>query len=248
MSFFSALLDLFRNLGNDDKWKVMIDHLGGPNALYALLFAIIFAETGLVVTPFLPGDSLLFGLGAVGVRNIGINLPLITVLLIIAAVIGDTVNYYIGFKLGPKVFNREEKAPGERGLKDKLLNKKHLLRAQEFYERYGGKTIILARFVPVVRTFAPFVAGVGKMNYFRFAMYNVIGAILWVGLCVGAGMWFGQYKVVQERFELVILMIVFISLLPMIIEFIRAKRASKAGGSAIVEVATIGESEPTSIK
>ena len=204
--------------------------------VYALLFLIIFAETGLVVTPFLPGDSLLFAVGAIGARkDIGINLPLVTALLIIAAVIGDAVNYWIGYRLGPAVFKRED---------SKLLNKKHLLRAQEFYEKYGGKTIILARFVPIVRTFAPFVAGVGKMNFFRFWMFNIIGGIAWVLICVIAGYYFGALPWVKKNFELVIVAIVVISVLPMVVELIRARQAAKRGGSAVVEAATIGKSEP----
>src|SRR5688572_18252507 len=190
MEFLRKLYDLLRHLGEDAKWQAMIDYIGVGN-LYAVLFLIVFAETGLVVTPFLPGDSLLFAIGALGARGIGIDLPLVTGLLIVAAVLGDAVNYWIGYKLGPAVFKRED---------SKLLNKKHLLRAQEFYEKYGGKTIILARFVPIVRTFAPFVAGVGKMNYFRFAMYNVIGGIAWVLICVGAGVIFGEMEFVKKNF------------------------------------------------
>src|SRR6201991_2052846 len=167
--------------------------------VYGILFAIVFAETGLVVTPFLPGDSLLFAIGALGARGIGINLPLITALLIVAAILGDAVNYWIGYKLGPAVFKRED---------SKLLNKKHLVKAQEFYEKYGGKTIILARFVPIVRTFAPFVAGVGRMNFFRFWIYNVIGGIAWVLICVGAGRLFGNIPFVKKNFEVVIVAIV----------------------------------------
>ena len=190
----------------------------GPYKLYAVLFLIIFAETGLVVTPFLPGDSLLFALGAISAHEQSpINLPLISVLLIIAAVLGDAVNYWIGHRLGPKVFTREN---------SRLLNKKHLLRAQEFYEKYGGKTIILARFVPIVRTFAPFVAGIGNMGYARFFLYNVVGAIAWVLICVWAGYFFGTWSFVQKRFELVIVAIVIISCLPMAIEFLRARRAA----------------------
>jgi membrane-associated protein len=244
-AFFQKVYELlFGGLGSDEKWNAVIQHVG-INNLYLVLFAIVFAETGLVVTPFLPGDSLLFALGAIGVREgIGINLTVATILLIIAAILGDAVNYWIGYKLGPKVFKHDDSAePGKRKWTDKLLNRKHLLRAQEFYEKYGGKTIILARFVPVVRTFAPFVAGVGKMNYFRFALYNVVGAIAWVVICVGAGVLFGQTKIVREKFELVIVGIVFVSVLPMLVEFIRARRASKAGGSAVVEATTIGQSE-----
>jgi len=179
----------------------------------------LFAETGLVVTPFLPGDSLLFALGAIGASpNSPVNLPLISILLIIAAVLGDAVNYWAGYRIGPKVFTREN---------SRLLNKKHLLRAQEFYEKYGGKTIILARFVPIVRTFAPFVAGIGKMGYTRFAIYNVVGAIAWVLICTFAGYFFGRIPFVQKRFELVIVGIVVVSCAPMAVEYILARRRAK---------------------
>src|SRR5436305_3628189 len=214
MEFFRKLYALLRHLGEDQPWRDMIAYLG-PTNLYIVLFAIVFAETGLVVTPFLPGDSLLFALGAVGRRGVGINLPVATVLLMFAAVLGDAVNYWIGYRIGPKVFTRES---------SRLLNKKHLLRAHQFYEKYGAKTIILARFVPVVRTFAPFVAGVGRMNYFRFALYNVIGGIAWVLICVLSGYAFGSIPFVKKHFELVIVGIVILSVLPMAVEFIRAWR------------------------
>lgn len=233
MEFFSRLYDLLRHLGEDAKWRAMIDYVGTPT-LYAVMFAIIFAETGLVVTPFLPGDSLLFAIGAIGARGVGINLPLITVLLIVAAVLGDAVNYWIGYKLGPAVFRRED---------SRLLNKKHLLKAQEFYEKYGGKTIILARFVPIVRTFAPFVAGVGKMNFFRFWLFNVTGGIAWVVICVAAGYLFGGFEFVKKRFELVIVAIVVISVLPMVFEFWKARQAAKRRGFAVAEATTA--TEPT---
>ncbi len=235
MEFLLKLYDLLRHLGDDSKWRAMVEYVGQPT-LYVVLFLIIFAETGLVITPFLPGDSLLFAIGAIGAREaIGINLPFISALLIAAAIIGDAVNYWVGFKLGPAVFNRED---------SKLLNRKHLVRAQEFYERYGGKTIILARFVPIVRTFAPFVAGVGRMNFFRFWVYNIIGAILWVVICVTAGFYFGGFDIVKQNFELVILAIIFISLIPMLVEIIRAQRASnRPGASNILEATTIGKSE-----
>jgi membrane-associated protein len=232
--FFSLLFDLLRNLGDDAKWNALVQHIG-LTPLYVVLFGIVFAETGLVVTPFLPGDSLLFAIGAIGARDIGISLPWVTVLLIVAAIIGDAVNYWIGQKFGAALFTRED---------SKLLNKKHLVRAHEFYEKYGGKTIILARFVPVVRTFAPFVAGMGKMSYTRFAIYNVVGAILWVLTCVFAGYFFGQFAIVKKNFELVVLAIIAISLLPLVIEFINARRAAKLGGSAVVEATTIGQTEP----
>ena len=200
----------------------------GPNKLYAVLFLIIFAETGLVVTPFLPGDSLLFALGAIS-SDAGspINLPLITVLLIVAAVLGDAVNYWAGYRIGPKVFTREH---------SRLLNKKHLLRAQEFYEKYGGKTIILARFVPIVRTFAPFVAGIGKMSYPRFAVYNVAGGAVWVVAFLVAGWWFGGLETVQKNFHLVIGAIIVISVLPPIIEAIRLRLAGRKPGPSTHEV------------
>lgn len=235
MELLRLLYDLLRHLGDDSKWRALFDYVGEPT-LYFILFAIVFAETGLVITPFLPGDSLLFAIGAIGAREaIGIDVPLISVLLIVAAIIGDAVNYWAGYKIGPAVFKRED---------SKLLNKQHLLRAQEFYEKYGGKTIILARFVPIVRTFAPFVAGVGKMNFFRFWAYNIIGAICWVTICVSAGYYFGQFQVVQKNFELVIIAIILISLIPVAVEFIRAKRVSgQPGASAVLEATTIGQSE-----
>lgn len=208
--------------------------------LYAILFAIVFAETGLVVTPFLPGDSLLFAVGAVA-ANAGspINLGLTMVLLIFAAVLGDAVNYAIGYRVGPKVFSREDSW---------LLNKKHLVEAQAFYDRYGGKTIIIARFVPIVRTFAPFVAGIGRMNYARFALFNVIGAVVWVTGFLGAGWWFGGREVVQKNFKLVILAIIVISVLPAAFEFVRGWLAARRGRSALVEATTfepVPPEEPT---
>lgn len=207
-------------------------HFCGP-WLYVVLFAIIFAETGLVVAPFLPGDSLLFALGAVAANpDSPISLLWTGVLLIIAAVLGDAVNYSIGYRVGPKVFSRED---------SKLLNKKHLLEAQRFYEKYGGKTIILARFVPIIRTFAPFVAGIGKMNYFRFAVFNVTGGILWVASFLIAGWWFGGREIVQKNFKLIIVAIIVISVLPAVIEFLKARAAAKRGESSVVEATNIGE-------
>jgi membrane-associated protein len=168
-----------------------------------------------------------------GARDIGINLPLATVLVIIAAIVGDAVNYWIGYKLGPAVFKRED---------SRLLNKKHLLRAQEFCEKYGGKTIILARFVPVVRTFAPFVAGVGRMNFFRFWLFNIVGGVAWVLICVTAGYFLGSIPFVKKNFELVIVMIVVISVLPMVVELWQARRAARRKGFPLGEGTTVGES------
>ncbi len=260
MEFFSKLFDLLRHLGDDEKWRMMIDYIGVA-PLYVVLFAIIFAETGLVVTPFLPGDSLLFAIGAIGARGIltGGELPVLIVLLIVAAIVGDAVNYWIGYKLGPAVFKEDDEestdSPGDpsqanderplrkKSLKSRLLNRKHLLKAQEFYEKYGGKTIILARFVPIVRTFAPFVAGVGKMNFLSFWMFNIVGGIAWVLICVGAGYAFGNVSFVKKHFEVVIIAIIVISVLPMAIEFLRARQAARRGESAVVEAATIGKTE-----
>jgi membrane-associated protein len=187
--------------------------------LYAVLFLIIFAETGLVVTPFLPGDSLLFAVGAVAAHpESPIRLGIVAILLVFAAVLGDAVNYYVGYRLGPRVFSREDSW---------LLNKKHLQKAHDFYEEYGGITIILARFIPIVRTFAPFVAGIGKMSYRRFGVYNIVGGTVWILLFLLAGWWFGAQEVVQKNFKLVILAIIVISVLPGIYEYIRV-RAKKA--------------------
>ena len=186
---------------------------------YAVLFAIIFAETGLVVTPFLPGDSLLFAAGAFCAKpETGLNVHLMAVLLFIAAVIGDTVNYWIGAKLGPAVFKREDSM---------FLRKKHLDRAHAFFEKYGGRAIILARFVPIVRTFVPFVAGVGKMTYSRFIAYNIIGGFIWIGFFIYAGFMFGNQPFVQKNFKLVILAIIILSVLPMVFEGWRAWKESR---------------------
>jgi membrane-associated protein len=204
--------------------------------LYVVLFLIIFAETGLVAFPFLPGDSLLFAVGAVAASpSSPINLPLTAILLIVAAVSGDAVNYAIGYRLGPRVFHYDDSW---------LLNKKHLEEAHRFYERYGGKTIILARFMPLVRTFAPFVAGIGSMSYAKFAVYNVIGGSLWIISFLLGGWWFGGREVVQKNFKLVILAIIVISILPAAIEFFRSwmkgRRSKPAPVPAEVDEAAVG--------
>jgi membrane-associated protein len=186
---------------------------------YALLFAIVFAETGFVVTPFLPGDSLLFAAGAFCAKpETGLNVHLMALLLFVAAVIGDTVNYWIGAKIGPAVFKREDSV---------FLRKKHLERAHAFFEKYGGRAIILARFVPIVRTFVPFVAGAGRMTYSRFIAYNIIGGFAWIAFFTYAGFFFGNQPFVQKNFKLVILAIIFISVLPMVFEGWRAWRESR---------------------
>jgi membrane-associated protein len=191
--------------------------------VYVLLFAIIFCETGLVILPILPGDTLLFAIGALcagpsHVLDIGVSIPA----LLVAAVLGDAVNYSVGRAIGPKVFTSQT---------SKLLNREHLLRTQAFYERYGGKTIIIARFIPIVRTFAPFVAGVGKMQYRRFFSFNVVGAIAWIVLATGAGYLFGGIEFVHKHFELVVLAIVALSLAPAVVEYLRERgRVAKAAG------------------
>ena len=187
--------------------------------VYGMLFAVIFAETGLVVTPFLPGDSLLFAAGAIAAMG-GMNVWVLILVLWVASVLGDAVNYSVGKYIGPRVFRPE----GRTGLLARLLNPKHLERTHEFFETYGGKAVVMARFVPIVRTFIPFVAGAGSMTYSKFAFYNVIGGALWVTSCVGAGYVFGNIPIVKENFELVILGIIFVSLLPMIIEAWRQKK------------------------
>jgi len=179
---------------------------------YAILFLIVFAETGLVNTPFLPGDSLLFAAGALAALG-SLDIMLVMLLLFVAAVIGDAVNYHIGRSMGPKVLSG----------RNRFLKKEYLDKTQAFYDKYGVKTIIIARFVPIVRTFAPFMAGVGNMNYGRFFMYNIIGAALWVVICCLAGYFFGNIPVVKKNFGLVVLAIIFLSVLPVAIEIARAK-------------------------
>lgn len=185
--------------------------------VYALLFAIVFAETGLVVTPFLPGDSLLFAVGALSAQGL-MEVEIIVPLLIAAGIIGDSVNYAIGKWIGPKVFHYESNF---------LFKKEYLIKAHAFYEKYGGRAIVLARFVPIVRTFAPFVAGVGAMTYSKFLFYNVLGAIIWVVLFVAAGYFFGALPFVQDNMKLVILGIIVVSVLPIVWEFVRAKLQTK---------------------
>jgi membrane-associated protein len=211
----TSFFDLVHTVINIDTSTVnSYAHALGP-WLYVVLFAIIFAETGLVVTPFLPGDSLLFAVGAVAAHpDSPIRLGMVALQLIIAAILGDAVNYAIGRYAGPRVFSRQDSW---------LLNQKHLLRAHQFYEDYGGKTIILARFIPIVRTFAPFVAGIGKMTYSRFATYNVTGGAVWILVFLLAGWKFGSSEVVQRNFKLVIIAVVVISVLPAVYEIVRAR-------------------------
>jgi membrane-associated protein len=187
--------------------------------VYGLLFAIIFAETGLVVTPFLPGDSLLFAAGALAATG-PLEARWLFGLLVVAAILGDAVNYAVGRYVGPRVFRADDTT----GTLHRLLNRHHLDRAHEFFERHGGMAVVLARFVPIVRTFVPFVAGAGAMRYSAFALYNVVGAVLWVGICVGAGYAFGNVPVIKENFSLVALGIVAVSMIPMAVEWVKHKR------------------------
>lgn len=224
-----AVIDFIRHI---DAHLFDMTRTMGPS-LYWVLFAIVFAETGLVVVPFLPGDSLLFAVGVLCAMDpVRLGLPaegfvpslgVAWVVMFAAAVLGDAVNYQVGKFLGPKVFSSET---------SRLLNKKHLIKTQLFYEKYGPKAIIIARFVPIVRTFAPFVAGIGKMSYARFGLFNVIGALIWTGLLLPLGYVFADTEIVKKRFELVIFAIIGLSLLPMVIEFLRERSKSKAEGAA----------------
>jgi membrane-associated protein len=189
--------------------------------VYGVLVAIVFAETGLVVTPILPGDSLLFAAGALAAVG-ALDVRLVLVLLVAAAVAGDAVNYSIGRAIGTRVIRRAETDPRWR----RWINPAHIAKAHEFFERHGGKAIVLARFMPIIRTFVPFVAGAAEMTYPSFALYNVAGGVAWVGICVGAGYVFGNVPIVKENFTLVALGIVAVSLLPMVIEYLRHRRAS----------------------
>lgn len=218
MELIKYLIDLFLHL--DTHLGEIIQGYGVWT--YTILFLIVFCETGLVVTPFLPGDSLLFAAGAFAARG-DLNVLLLFLILCVAAIVGDTVNYMIGHYIGPKIFHKENV---------RFLNKKHLERTHQFYEKYGGKTIIIARFIPIIRTFAPFVAGIGSMSYWRFIGYNVVGGVVWVAVCTFGGYFFGNLEVVKRNFSLVILAIIFISILPIIIEFARHRLGSRKGSEA----------------
>lgn len=210
-------VDLFLNL---DKHLAEVATAYGP-WIYAILFAIVFAETGLVVTPILPGDSLLFAAGALAALPSGLDVRVLMFLLVIAAVLGDAVNYSIGRAVGPRIFHAEAHDTWFH----KLLNRDHLNKAHAFFERWGGFAIISGRFVPIVRTFVPFVAGAGTMRYSYFGVCNVAGALLWVGVCVGSGYLFGNIPWVRENFSLVTLGIIGLSVLPIVIAYLKERRA-----------------------
>mgnify|MGYP000682549145 CR=1 FL=1 len=209
MEFVSGLVDFFLHL--DEHLTALVTQYGVWT--YAILFAIIFAETGLVVTPFLPGDSLLFAAGAIAAGG-ALDPFLLFGLLSVAAILGDSVNYAIGKSIGPRAFSSNSR----------FFKREHLERTHRFYEKHGGKTIVLARFLPIVRTFAPFVAGIGTMNYSKFVFYNVAGALLWNGLFIFAGYLFGNLPFVKKNFELVILAVIFLSVLPIVFEAWKARR------------------------
>lgn len=213
MDWLAQIVDFALHL--DRYIQSMINWFGAWT--YLILFVTIFVETGLVILPFLPGDSLLFAAGAfaaVGSFHVG----LLFLLLALAAFLGDTANYWIGHKLGPRIFSGEHV---------RWLKKEHLDRTHAFYEKYGGETIIIARFIPIVRTFAPFVAGIGEMSYLRFLSYNVIGGVAWVALFVFGGYFFGNLPFVKKNFSLVIIAIIFISVLPGVIEYLRQRRSAR---------------------
>jgi membrane-associated protein len=207
MEFITTFFDIFMHL--DKHLGAVIQDYG--TWTYLVLFLIIFCETGLVVTPILPGDSLLFAAGAFAAIG-ALDVRWLFILLTIAAIAGDTLNYWIGSWLGPKIFHKEEV---------RFLNREYLDRTHRFYEKHGGKTIIIARFMPIIRTFAPFVAGIGKMTYFRFISYNVVGGVVWIAAFVFGGYFFGNIPLVKKNFTLMIVAIIFLSILPGIIEFVR---------------------------
>jgi membrane-associated protein len=210
MDMLLNFIDIFIHL--DQHLSLMIQSFGGW--AYLIVFLVIFCETGLVVTPILPGDSLLFGLGAIAAMG-ALKVEWLFVMLSIAAIAGDTVNYMIGHYVGPRVFARES---------GRFFKKEYLERTHRFYGKYGGKTIVIARFVPIIRTFAPFVAGIGSMTYSRFIAYNIVGGISWIALFIFGGYYFGNLSIVKRNFTLVIFAIIFISILPGVIEYVRQRR------------------------
>ena len=212
IDLLNQLLNIFLHL--DKNLALVISQYG--NLTYGLLFLIIFMETGFVVTPFLPGDSLLFAAGALSATT-SLQIIFVYFLLLAAAVLGDTVNYWAGHFVGPRVFEKDTK----------LFKREHLLRAHKFYEKYGGRAIVLARFIPIVRTFAPFVAGIAKMSYGHFLLYNVLGGALWVSLFVWGGYFFGNLPFVKANFHYVVVVIIVLSVSPLILEWLKSKTSKK---------------------
>ena len=212
MEFLKNIIEIFLHI--DKNLMAVAQTYGG--LIYVILFLVIFMETGLVVTPFLPGDSLLFAAGALAALG-AFKIFWLYLIVAIAAVLGDTVNYWVGHFIGPKAFNSN----------GKFLKKEYLDKAQTFYDKYGGKAIILARFVPIVRTFAPFVAGIGKMNYGKFIMFNFIGGVVWTALFTFGGYFLGNIPIIKENFHYMVLIIIAVSLVPIIFEIIKANSVKK---------------------
>ena len=209
-------MEIISSILHFDESLAVIINLFGP-LTYVILFLVVFAETGFVVTPFLPGDSLLFAAGTLAGGNF-LNITVLYLTLLLAAILGDTVNYWLGHHLGSRVFTKEN---------SRIFNKAYLEKTNEFYKKHGGKTIILARFVPIVRTFAPFVAGIGKMHYSTFLLYNLAGGFIWVTSLTFAGFFFGQMPLIKENFEFAVIGIVLISIFPIFIEFFKSKYTSR---------------------
>lgn len=213
MEYLNHIIDIFIHL-DKHLFALVNDY---QSWTYLILFLIIFCETGLVVTPFLPGDSLLFAAGAIAALG-ALNLWLLIIILIVAAILGDTANYGFGKLLGDKFYEKNYK----------FIKPEYITKTHEFYEKYGGKTIIIARFVPIVRTFAPFVAGIGSMTYSKFIIYNIVGGILWVLICAFAGFFFGNITFVKENFSIVVLAIILLSVLPIVVEVVKHKFSKKS--------------------
>lgn len=221
MEFIYNFVDIILHL--DKYLTIFVEQYG--LFTYGLLFFIIFAETGLVIMPFLPGDSLLFTAGAISALG-SLNIFVVFILLVVAAILGDSVNYWVGHFLGKKIVDNP-KIP--------FINQEHIDRTQKFYEKHGGKTIILARFVPIIRTFAPFVAGVGKMEYQKFFLYNIAGGLLWITIFTFAGYFFGNIPIVQENFHYVVFAIIILSIAPILIEYLKNLKSQKATQITIKE-------------
>ncbi len=215
-TIYNAPMDIILHL--DEYLSQLVGTYG--TFTYAILFLIVFAETGLVVTPFLPGDSLLFAAGAIAALG-SLNIWVVVMLLMIAAIVGDTVNYWVGHYFGQKIVNNP-RIP--------FINQEHIDKTEQFYKKYGGKTIVLARFVPIIRTFAPFVAGIGTMDYQKFLQYNVVGGVIWVGIFTFAGYFFGNMAFIKENFHYAIVVIIVLSIVPMVYEYIQHKRRPDVSG------------------
>lgn len=213
MNFFVKFVDIIMHL--DKYLSVLIKQYG--IGTYLILFILVFCETGLVVTPFLPGDSVIFACGAFAALK-ALNIWSLWAMFFLAAFLGDTANYFIGKKIGTGIFEKED---------NKFINKEHLMKAHNFYEKHGSITIVIARFIPIIRTFAPFVAGIGEMKYSKFIAYNLIGGIMWVSLFLGLGFFFGNLTFVRNHFTYVLVAIIFISLIPAVIAFIGDKKEKK---------------------